>query len=152
MAKLPVQNKHSTNTMHYHCNIPDSNKYHSYTYTPLLWANNSVTITGPLNFKMMNSKNVNNVPVLVTGVRYNSLLWMCTLNTLTWPDLMGKSSPCSGRVGFLSHYLNSPLPYVRLHITWTILKNVLSASLNKTFPSFLPSFSVTQNYQHLLYR
>ena len=27
------------------------------------------------------------VPVAVTGVRYNSLLWMCTLNTLTWPDL-----------------------------------------------------------------
>ena len=27
------------------------------------------------------------VPVPVTGVRYNSLLWMCTLNTLTWPDL-----------------------------------------------------------------
>ena len=26
------------------------------------------------------------VPVPVTGVRYNSLLWMCTLNTLTWPD------------------------------------------------------------------
>ena len=29
------------------------------------------------------------VPVTVTGVRYNSLLWMCTLNTwpdLTWPD------------------------------------------------------------------
>ena len=25
------------------------------------------------------------VPVPVTGVRYNSLLWMCTLNTLTWP-------------------------------------------------------------------
>ena len=28
------------------------------------------------------------VPVPVTGVRYNSLLWMCTLNTLTWPDLV----------------------------------------------------------------
>ena len=27
------------------------------------------------------------VPVPMTGVRYNSLLWMCTLNTLTWPDL-----------------------------------------------------------------
>ena len=27
------------------------------------------------------------VPVPVTGVRYNSLLWMCMLNTLTWPDL-----------------------------------------------------------------
>ena len=27
------------------------------------------------------------VTVTVTGVRYNSLLWMCTLNTLTWPDL-----------------------------------------------------------------
>ena len=28
------------------------------------------------------------VPVPVTGVHYNSLLWMCTLNTLTWPDLL----------------------------------------------------------------
>ena len=27
------------------------------------------------------------VPVSVTGVRYNSLLWMYTLNTLAWPDL-----------------------------------------------------------------
>ena len=27
------------------------------------------------------------VPVPVTGVRYNSLFRMCTLNTLTWPDL-----------------------------------------------------------------
>ena len=25
------------------------------------------------------------VPVPVTGVRYNSWLWLCTLNTLTWP-------------------------------------------------------------------
>ena len=27
------------------------------------------------------------LPVTMTGVRYNSLLWMCTLNTLTRPDL-----------------------------------------------------------------
>ena len=27
------------------------------------------------------------VPVPVTCVSYNSLLWMCTLNSLTWPDL-----------------------------------------------------------------
>ena len=27
------------------------------------------------------------VPLPVTDVRYNSLLLMCTLNTLTWPDL-----------------------------------------------------------------
>ena len=27
------------------------------------------------------------VPVPVTDVHYNSLFWMCTLNTLTWPDL-----------------------------------------------------------------
>ena len=39
--------------------------------------------------------------------------------------------------GFLSHYLSGPLPYVRRHIT------VLSASLNKTFDSFLPSFNTT---------
>ena len=40
-------------------------------------------------------------------------------------------------VGFLSRSLNGPLPYVRCHIT--VNKNVLSASLNKTFPSFLLS-------------
>ena len=34
--------------------------------------------------------------------------------------------------GFPSPYLNSPLPYVHI----TVNKNVLSASLNKTFPSF----------------
>ena len=32
------------------------------------------------------------VPVPVTGVRYNSLLWMCTLNTLTWPDPYKRAS------------------------------------------------------------
>ena len=31
------------------------------------------------------------VPVPVTGVRYNSLLRMCTLNTLTWPDMTDSS-------------------------------------------------------------
>ena len=35
--------------------------------------------------------------------------------------------------GFLSHYLNGPLPY-------NCKYNVLSASLNKTFPSFLHSY------------
>ena len=35
--------------------------------------------------------------------------------------------------GFLSRYVNGPLPYVRRHIT--VNKNVLSVSLNKTFPS-----------------
>ena len=39
--------------------------------------------------------------------------------------------------GFLSHYLTGPLPYVRRHIT--VNYNVLSASLNKTFPSFIHS-------------
>ena len=29
------------------------------------------------------------VPVPVTGVCYNSLFWMCTLNTLTWPNKDG---------------------------------------------------------------
>ena len=27
------------------------------------------------------------VSVSVTGVRYNSLFWMCTLNSLIWPDM-----------------------------------------------------------------
>ena len=34
--------------------------------------------------------------------------------------------------GFLSRYLSGPLPYVRRHIT---VNKMLSASLNKTFPS-----------------
>ena len=38
--------------------------------------------------------------------------------------------------GFLSHYLSGPLPYVPRHIT--VKWNVLSVSLNKTFPSVLP--------------
>ena len=37
-------------------------------------------------------------------------------------------------VGFLSRYLNGPLPYVRRYIT--VNKNVLNVSLNKTFPFF----------------
>ena len=36
-------------------------------------------------------------------------------------------------VGFLSNYLNSPLPYAQRYIT--VNTNVLSASLNKIFPS-----------------
>ena len=32
------------------------------------------------------------VPVPVTGVIYNRLLWMCTLNTPTWPDLTSVAS------------------------------------------------------------
>ena len=36
---------------------------------------------------------------------------------------------------FLSRYPNGLLPYVRRHIT--VNKNVLSASLNKTFPSLI---------------
>ena len=35
--------------------------------------------------------------------------------------------------GFLSRYLSGPLPYVCRHVT---VQNVLSASLNKTSPSF----------------
>ena len=35
---------------------------------------------------------------------------------------------------FLSHYLSGPLPCL---MTYTRKQNVLSASLNKTFPSFL---------------
>ena len=39
-------------------------------------------------------------------------------------------------------YLRSPLPYVRRHIT--LNKNVFSTSLNKTCPSFLPSFHLAK--------
>ena len=31
--------------------------------------------------------------------------------------LIGKSNPCSGDSGFLSRYLNGPLPYVHGHVT-----------------------------------
>ena len=30
---------------------------------------------------------IGKIPDRGPGVRYNSLLWMCTLNSLTWPDL-----------------------------------------------------------------
>ena len=40
----------------------------------------------PLLFFVL-SRTEEPVPVPVTGVRYNSLLWMCMLNTLTWPDV-----------------------------------------------------------------
>ena len=46
--------------------------------------------------------------------------------------------PYVAAAGFLSRYLCGSLPYVRRHIT--VNKNVLSASLNKTFPSFLPIY------------
>ena len=42
--------------------------------------------------------------------------------------------------GFLSRSLSGPLPYVRRHIT--VNKNVLSASLNKTFLPSIPSCSL----------
>ena len=50
--------------------------------------------------------------------------------------LIGKSSPCGSSGYFLSlsewSFNICPTPYYRI-------KNVLSVSLNKTFPSFLPS-------------
>ena len=46
--------------------------------------------------------------------------------------LIEKSSHVVAAAGFLSRNMNAALPYVRRHIT------VLSASLNKAFPSFLP--------------
>ena len=44
-------------------------------------------------------------------------------------------------VGFLSDYLRGPLPYVQRHLTLT----KMSASLNKTFPSFLPNLSINSS-------
>ena len=58
------------------------------------------------------------VHVPVIGVRYNSLLWICTLNTLNWPDkLRGKSdrSWCDGSsdrsflVDLLSYFSFKPV-------------------------------------------
>ena len=43
--------------------------------------------------------------------------------------------------GFLSGHLNGPIPYDGRHIT--VKKYILSALLNKTFPSFLPSISIS---------
>ena len=51
--------------------------------------------------------------------------------------------------GFLSHYLNGPLPYVRRHIT--VNKNVLSASLNNTFPSFPSSGCLEVRLENVLF-
>ena len=43
-----------------------------------------------------------------------------------------------------SRYVNGPLTYVQCHIT---IKYVLSASLNKTFPSFLPFLAISRSSQ-----
>ena len=45
--------------------------------------------------------------------------------------LIGKSSPCSGGSGF------PPL------LSFAVIKNVFSVSLNKTFPSFLTSIRMS---------
>ena len=50
--------------------------------------------------------------------------------------------------GFLSRYLCGPIPYVWRHIT--VNKNVLSTSLNKTFPSFLPSWGIDPMTHHTI--
>ena len=47
------------------------------------------------------------VPVPMTGVCYNSLLWMCMLNTLTWPDKNGQ----------ILNY-NSSEHNLQLHLVW----------------------------------
>ena len=43
-------------------------------------------------------------PVPVIVVRYNSLLWMCTLNTLTWPDLTWPDLMVLDKKHFLQHF------------------------------------------------
>ena len=48
--------------------------------------------------------------------------------------LIGKCGACSGGSGFHLSLSGGPLPYVGCHIT---VNNMLRASLNKTFPSFL---------------
>ena len=48
--------------------------------------------------------------------------------------LIGKCSPCGG-CGLLSSYLSGPLPYWLTPYNRKL--NVLNASLDKTFPSFL---------------
>ena len=53
--------------------------------------------------------------------------------------------PLYGPVGFLSRYRSGPLPYVRCHIT---INKALSASLNKTFPSFLFTWQQGILYVH----
>ena len=45
--------------------------------------------------------------------------------------------------GFLSHYMNGPLPYVLT--PYNRIKNVLSVLLNKTFPSFHLCFRRSNN-------
>ena len=66
------------------------------------------------------------------GMRYP----VCGIEHIIQPLLLiGKNNQCGGSGFPLSRYPNGPLPYVRRHIT--VNKNVLSASLNKIFPSFL---------------
>ena len=53
-------------------------------YPPMKTVPHTPSPSPPLFFL---SRTEEPVPVLVTDMRYNSLLWIRTLNTLTWPDL-----------------------------------------------------------------
>ena len=61
-------------------------------YLPVQAAPLSLTPTLFSCSRQMNRQRSVSVPM--TGVRYNSLLWMCTLNTLTWPENNHKYMCC----------------------------------------------------------
>ena len=55
------------------------------------------------------------VPVPVTGVRYDSLLWMCTLNTLTWPDLYWPALKTQWlKLAIYTYLIRDPCPFPHL--------------------------------------
>ena len=79
--------------------------------------------------------------VPMTGIHYNSLLWMCTLNTLTWPDLTlisrGKiilywlTKQHSEHIfinGYISNISYAKLPYIKA--TWPLLHKLYSTGWN----------------------
>ena len=68
------------------------------------------------------------VPVPMTGVRYNSLLWTCTLNTLTRPDLIWPD-PTESCPGQRNQRSPVPVPMTGVHynsLLWMCTLNTLT--------------------------
>ena len=99
------------------------------------------------NMKKHTAQNMKTVQAFVTSKLHEQI--SSGMMHLKYPLLLiEKSNLCSGGSGFPLSYLNGHLRYVRRHIS--ILK-CASASLNKTFPSFLPTSVSWLTYHRLWY-
>ena len=99
------------------------------------------------NMKKHTAQNMKTVKAFLTSKLHEQI--SSGMMHLKYPLLLiEKSNLCSGGSGFPLSYLNGHLRYVRRHIS--ILK-CASASLNKTFPSFLPTSVSWLTYHRLWY-